>query len=237
MNRCKIVLSVLWIQCVVPLLPIAFAVDIDRTWWDRAVAIAEKNKSLTPLNILETETVTKENGRPVEQSATHVRVFRQPGSSMDIRLVSRKENGRDVTALFLKQFTAYKEEIGELLNDDGVFGKSTQPFVELTHYGTAGNIAVYRFTLEVDGTAVEGEAEIDTLTGHPVSDTLSSPVIKEGDIILTNYIQITRYMTDGDQCYAQQIHETMNIEIKGLFTGFKGHVETKTLLTDYVSGL
>lgn len=210
-----------------------FSGSIDRTYWDRAVEIAEKNKCLAPLNIVETEKVSDANGKPVERNVTHIQVIKTGGTALDIKLVSREENGKDTTDNFYKDFLANKGETLSELKEEGLFEKSSQGLIKLTNFNLEGKVAIYSFTMRAEGVSFSGQAEICAIKGHALSTKITASEMEEDDVVISNFEETTQFKRNGDQWYAEKVIETMDIEMGGFFTSFEGSVQAETVLADY----
>lgn len=211
----------------------AYSDVIDTTYWDNAVEIAEKNKCLTPLNIVETEEVSDEEGKPLENNVTHIQVIKKGGNSLDIKLVSREENGEDNTKNFFKDFIANKPETLAELKEEGLFEKSAQHLIKLTGFVLENNMATYTFTVTADGVPFKGRAKIDTNNGHAVYTKVTTPLMEDDGAVISNYEEITHFKTDGDRWYTEKVIENMELELGGFFSSFKGNVHAETILADY----
>lgn len=211
----------------------AFSGSIDTTYWDEAVEIAEKNKCLAPFNIVETEKVSNKEGKPVENNVTHLQVIKKGGNSLDIKLVSREENGEDKTEKFYKDFIVNKPETLAELKEEGLFEKSAQHLVKLTGFDLKDNMAIYTFSIKSEGILFTGQAKIDVNKGHAVYTKINAPLMVEDGVVITNYEEVTHYQTDGDQWYPEKVVESMELELGGFFSSFKGNVHSETVLADY----
>lgn len=211
----------------------ADAGTIDRTYWDQAVALADENACLTPLNIVETEKVSATDGKPVERNVTHLQVVHQDGRDLDIKLISREENGKNTTEKFYRDFIAHKEETLDELKEEGVFAKTAQDLIKLTGLSLQGKVATYTFTIDVDGLAFTGQAKICAIEGHALTTTVTTPEMEEDGVVIRDYTEVTRFKRDGDRWFPDKVIETMDIEMGGFFTAFKGRIEAETILADY----
>lgn len=207
--------------------------SIGRTYWDRAVEIAEKNRQWVPENIYETETVFDQQGNQVEINETHVRITGIQSARQDLVLISRKTNDEDITTEFQKEFNELKPEIIQKLREDGIFAKSTLPLITLTDLKIEENLAVYRFKLTVENEVFTGIAKIHIQSGCPLFLEIRAERLVEEDWELTRYVETTTFNDDPDQWYALKINETMNVKIKGFFSSFKGKIRTALTLEDY----
>ncbi len=223
-------LLTLWLA----LAPIAAMADvIDRTYWDKAVAVAAKNECLAPRNIVETEEVSAADGKPLERNLTHLQVIQKSGATLDITLVSREENGVDTTEKFYKHFLAHKEETLSELKEEGLFAKSSQRLVKLTGFDLKDKVATYTFAIDVDGIAFSGLARICAIKGDALSATVTTPKMEEDGVLISNYEEITHYQREDGRWYPAKVIETMDIKMGGFFNSFEGKVEAETILTDY----
>ncbi len=209
------------------------ASTIDTTYWDRAVEIAEANHCLAPLTIIETETVSDPKGKPLQDNVTHLQVVKKNGDDLDIQLISRKENGKDATEMFYKDFIANKQEIVAELEEEGLFAKSARHLITLTDLDLQDNRATYTFTMTLEGVEFSGQADIDTRSGHAVYTQVTTPLMAEDGAVISNYEEITYFKKDGDRWYPEKVIEHMEIELGGFFSSFKGRVHSETILADY----
>lgn len=231
-NQKRIIISLSTICLVLAALP-AHASPIDTTYWDRAVEIAEANHCLVPLTIIESETVSDPKGKLLQDNVTHLQVVKKGGDALDIKLVSRKENGEDATETFYKDFIANKQETVAELEEESLFAKCARHLITLTDLDLQGNRATYTFRMTVEGVEFSGRADIDTRSGHAVYTQVTTPLMAEDGVVISNYEEITHFKKDGDRWYPEKVIEHMEIELGNVFSSFEGRVHSETILADY----
>ena len=215
-------------------LPIAaMAKTIDRTYWDKAVEIAEKNLCQVPSLVTSTERVFDNDGNQEEDNLTRFKITRNDKGSLEAVLDLRTENGENRTKAYEKESEEIKKTIVADIRKDYIFIKASQPVVRLADLEIKDHIAVYTFTVTADNLEFKGSARIDTKTGCPLSSSLFRKEIKEKDALIKNFKETTIYKTDGTRWFIAQKTQTMGIEFSQFFFTFKGTSEETTLFSDH----
>ncbi len=230
----KQVLSILFLAAWV-LSPLAHAKapGVDKRLWKKAVSISESNCGLIPGTITGNEKVSDTKGQLVEVNVTRIKVTQEPDRSLNAQLMERKENGTDRTKAFEKEFADYKKDFLSELTQGSLFRKSNQSNITLTAIELKQDTAVYSFTLTDQGLTFTGQAGIDREKGHAVWAKLAVPLMEEGDMVIKDFQETTRFARQEGRWYPEEITEKMGIQIKGFFSSFKGCVETKSLMSDH----
>ncbi len=205
---------------------------INRTYWDMAITTAEKQACLMPAHIKQSEHVVDEKGVTQELNLTHLNIFLN-NKALGIKLISRIENDQETTKEFEKSIQENKKNILESLKQDQLFNKTMQPKIVITHFAMKNDIAVYAFNLNSEGVTFKGTARINIKNGSAISSEVTADRIKEDKVVITNFAQSMTYKTNGDSWFPERMIQTMELEVKSLFSTFKGVVTEETELSDY----
>lgn len=207
--------------------------QVEKQYWENAMAVARANSCQVPGTIIDREIVKDPKGNTVQTTLTRYKIFVDGKGQLDASLASRKENGKDAAAGFLKEFKAFKPELLTLVKDQSLFSREFQPHVKLTSMEKEDEHAVYRFSADLDGMIFKGVAKVNMDRGQAVYTRLTHPGFKDDDLVISEFQEETRYRVTKGIWHPLLVTQTMEIETSGFFTSFKGRAVETTELSDF----
>ncbi len=166
--------------------------------------------------------------------AGRLRVVDQGGPALDIKRMSRKENGTDATGTCCEDCNADKRATVSELQQERLFAKRTQQPIALTGLDLKSHRVTDTVAMTVEGTGFRGQADIDARSGHAVNMKVSTPWMEQNGAVISKYEEITWYKRNDDSWYPDKSIEHMIKERDGRRSSVNGGVSSETILADFV---
>jgi hypothetical protein len=206
------------------------AEEIDLSYWQKAVETAAVHKCMIPSEVIQTECIFDRNEKLVEKTRTHLTVFEDSNNTLDIKLISHMLNNEDKSKAFEKELQENKQDILTAIREGGLFTGEIQKHLAFTNLKVNDNQATYLLTLNSDGIELKGTVITDIEKGYAISTELISEMMKEDSVTIRNFKQTMTYEYNGKKWYPIKMVEVMEIDVKSLFSPFKGSVSKQVSL-------
>lgn len=203
--------------------------NLDRSYWERAVGISEKNKCRLPGKITTMETVFDDQGKQVEETGSVLQLSKSP--KPELTLVSYTVNGKDNTDSAVKAFEAHKQEVWAFLELSRLFRIAHK--IGLTALKIEGVTAIYTVNLVEKDLEFKGQIQIDIPSGVAFYSQFTCPQMEGEDYLISDYKAAIYYAQKPEAWYAEKSIATMGIKSKSRFLSFTGRVREETRLTHH----